>query len=218
MTMPDPTPSLGPTERAYLTVLREARQRGFTMTRMKVAKLLYLADLELTRERGHQASEARWKWDKFGPFDRDLLRVEDVLHSTSMVDVEKTHNFFGSKEIRVEIRAEGEAEILDGWAARVIAEVVAKFGDLTPSSLKDLTYSTEPMLLAQEAGIRDVDLDLDIVQAPPSEEAHRALADLREAASALPVEESSEGAMQALEEDIEAFADLRAEANRELLG
>lgn len=218
-TMPTPRPSLGTTERAYVTMLAEASRRGITMTRTKIAKLLYLADLELTRQRGHQATEATWRWLNHGPFDRDLVVIEGRLAESKVVEVTKTHNYFLSPEYRIEAgRAAEDVELLDGSARRVVANMVEAFGKLTPSALAKLTYSTEPMLKARELGEREVELDMDVVLPPPSEEAKSALERLRKAASELTMEEASPEAMDALEEEIDAFGELRRRANRELLG
>lgn len=49
------------------------------MTRMKVAKLLYLVDLEAVRSTGCLATDVRWQWLDYGPFSTALYEVEDDL-------------------------------------------------------------------------------------------------------------------------------------------
>jgi uncharacterized phage-associated protein len=222
MTLPSHSPSLGPTERSYLAVLAEAQRRGLTMTRTKVAKLLYLADLEMTREKGRQATEIHWKWLNHGPFDNSLFDVEEMLRWAHLVEADKTQNYYGTLEVRLELGAGAEnlAEIFgeDAPAARVVAEVVDKWGGLSASALRDLTYRTDPMIKAQASDARGEELDLDMMVEPPSEGVIRAFDDLTAKVRELPEQETESGAMDDLEDEVNGLRRARTKANRELLG
>jgi len=210
--------SLGPTERTYLAILDEARRHGMTMTRTKVAKLLYLTDLELNRRRGHHATELRWKWLHHGPFDNALFHVEEVLAIAGVVSVKQTSNFFGAPEFRLQLEVPTEAGILDEDTLGTVVQIVERFGSLTASELKDLTYRTEPMRRAQESDAHDEELDLDVVLTQPREDLGSIVGRLRGTLQELPEQDTDPEAMDELADDIGSLAKVRSRANRELLG
>jgi len=51
---------------------------------MKLAKLLYLADLRAVKELGRPGSGVEWRWWHYGPFSKLLLVVEDDLVSAGV--------------------------------------------------------------------------------------------------------------------------------------
>jgi uncharacterized phage-associated protein len=192
------------------------------MTRTKVAKLLYLADVELNRARGRQATEVRWKWHHHGPFDDSLFRIEEHLRWAKLIEMDKTQNYYGTPEVRLELAADptsvtSSLEEKDPMAVRVIADVVTRLGHLAASALKDLTYRTEPMRKAQGTNARGQELDLDIVIEPPPDEVARVLEQLREEARQLPEQESDGGVMDDLADELASLRRARVEANRDML-
>lgn len=72
-------------EAAYLAVLKLARERGYIITRLTMAKLLYLADLAAVREGDEPVSGVEWRWLNHGPFNNALQFLENDLVSAGMV-------------------------------------------------------------------------------------------------------------------------------------
>lgn len=78
---------------ALIALLSAARAQGTTITRTKLAKLLYLADLRAVRELGRTGSGVEWQWRHHGPFSKLLQSVEDDLVTTGIVEREVTENY-----------------------------------------------------------------------------------------------------------------------------
>ena len=147
---------------AMKTLLGFAAAREQRMTRMKVAKLLYLADLRSIEHDGRAGSGLVWLWQKHGPFTEELYRVEDALKSAGEISVKRGLNLFGNPEYRLTAPplAFEQAERADRFVEHLDA-ILAEYGHLSPTQLKNLTYETAPMQEAQDGGERNVILDLD---------------------------------------------------------
>ncbi|MEO5920653.1 MAG: type II toxin-antitoxin system antitoxin SocA domain-containing protein, partial [Pseudolysinimonas sp.] len=140
-------------------LLSAARTSGFVITRMKLAKLLYLADVRATESLGHAGSGFTWKWLNYGPYDMAIEAVEKGLHDRKIIEHDVTANYYGSPEHRLRLRFMPQIEV-DAAYAEIVGAIVLEYGAHSPTTLKDLTYETPPMLAAQELNIRGVVLDL----------------------------------------------------------
>lgn len=144
---------------AVVALLEASAREGVELTRTKVAKLLYLADLRAVEDDLRPASGLPWIWYNYGPWANVLTQVEDALVRDGVADRTTGENYYGSKQVWLSLRSAPQYEI-DARFAAIVAAVVHDFGRLTPSSLKDLTYATPPMIEAQK-GNRGVRLDLE---------------------------------------------------------
>jgi len=185
------------------------------MTRTKVAKLLYLVDLESVRLMGQEATDLQWRWLHHGPFDKEYFQVEDRLIGRGLVQRTTAQNYYGSPEFRLSLAIEDADVGMDARIREIVDEVVARFGGLAASTLRDLTYQTAPMLAALQGNHRGVELDLD--RARPVPNAAPALARLREVLASLPPQETDKEALDEIAETLKAFGRPRAEATREML-
>src|SRR4051812_30721320 len=70
---------------AYLAVLEAARLQGYVITRLKLAKLLYLSDLSAVREGDNPVSGIEWKWLDHGPFNNVLQFLENDLVRSEVI-------------------------------------------------------------------------------------------------------------------------------------
>jgi hypothetical protein len=180
-------PLLTPGERrraAVLAVLRAALEHDYVITRTKLAKLLYLADLRAVAAGGEPISGIRWKWLNFGPFNNDLLEIEQQLVQDELVTSVREPWEFG-QAYRLSLVGDPAAlpRLAPGEEA-VLAAAVREWGSLAASSLKDLSYQTPPMIEAQAEGNRGVVLDLNLVR--PRPKVSRTLARIRAAIRARP--------------------------------
>jgi uncharacterized phage-associated protein len=144
---------------ALVAVLAAARAQGAIVTRTKLAKLLYLADLRAVEELGGPRSGVEWRWLHYGPFSRLLLSVENDLVSAGIVERDSTENYYGSAEYRLRLSREVPVDV-DAQFALIIENILLQYGDLAASTLRDLTYQTSPMLEAQRESARGEVLDL----------------------------------------------------------
>jgi hypothetical protein len=199
---------------AVLAVLRAARSRGYLVTRVKLAKLLYLADLRAVTGGGDPVSGIEWKWLHHGPFDNVLLEIERELDREGVISTEQTFHPFGHR-VRLTLVSD-EGPRLPADEERVVAGTVAELGDLAASSLRDLSYQTPPMIEAQACDNRGVVLDLDTVR--PMPEVSRTLARLREIVRSLPDQHDDDGVAEDLLRELEEMRPGRARANRRLIG
>jgi hypothetical protein len=188
---------------AVLAVLRAAREHGFTVSRTKVAKLLYLTDLRSVERGGEPVSGVEWKWLQYGPFNNVLFEVERDLVGDRLVECE-TSGPLGETQVRL---------VGDGgpFLPELDAELVAELGDLAASSLRDLSYQTPPMLEAKREG-RGVVLDLGLVR--PLPRVGRTLARLREAARELPEQFDDDGFEEDVLRELAEFRPGLARVNR----
>ena len=203
----------GELDQALLGVLVAARGR-FVMNRTKAAKLLYLADLEMARLSGRTGSGATWRWRMHGPFDNELLGAEERLGHAGLIMVERTSNWYGNQEVRLEANESARPDVeIEFW--EIVARIVDEYGDKAASTLKDIAYQTEPMLEAQANDEREGVLDL--LGARPMPDVSASLTRLRQVLRRLGSQETDEGAQEEMASDIDALEPLRRRANQEML-
>lgn len=144
---------------AVAALLQIGEREGISLTRTKVAKLLYLADLRAAEDGMLGTSGMPWIWYNYGPWARELILAEDALVRDGVATRQEGENYYGSKQVSISLRRAPQFEI-DQVFFGIVAQIVREYGHLSPSSLKDLTYSTAPMIEAQRTQ-RGTRLDLD---------------------------------------------------------
>lgn len=201
------------TPAAFVALLSAARAQGAVITRTKLAKLLYLADLAAVEELGRPGSGLQWRWLNYGPFSNALLTIEDDLVSDGIVERQTTENYFGSVEYRLRLVRSIPVDV-DGEFAAIIEKTVLSHGNLAPSTLRDMTYQTAPMQEAKREGGRGQFLDLLSGRPVPDialvQRRFERLLDQLEP-------QADEGDLSGLTEEIADWADYRARATRPLV-
>lgn len=151
-------------DRAGISVqalLQLASDRGLRMTRTKVVKLLYLADLRSAASEEHARSGILWRWWHYGPYCQSLRRVEDRLVAEGLIE-RKTSIL--SAEIEEEVlsasRSSSEASSQAGDFLVHLDAVLEDHGRKTATALKDMTYETVPMVEAKRIGQKGILLDI----------------------------------------------------------
>jgi uncharacterized phage-associated protein len=212
--LPDPLMS------AVVALLKVAREQGCSISRTKVAKLLYLADLKAVEDGGTPFTGATWRWRDYGPYDNALMRVEGDLVSAQLAERHDTRGEpFGSCTLRLAVDTDDVADPLGDDQMRIMRDIVRKHGRKSASTLKNLSYDTPPMVEAQAAGDREVILDLNRVrrakQARELLARHRHRRDTRDPVDVLPGDLGVEDDLLA---EHEQTAELRRRASSEVLG
>ncbi len=205
---------------AYIAVLRLAQERRIRMNRTKVAKLLYLADLECMRTASAPSSGINWRWRHYGPYSDTLVELERDLSKTGLLATTATHNYYGTPEYLLQAEVDTPLNIDTNYLV-ILEKVVRELGPQSAAALRDLTYDTAPMRAAQQAGAREVDLDLGLVTAPSAAGRMAAMRTrLQTQSNGLPSIDAAEYATTStqLADTVEDNEDLLRRANSALLG
>lgn len=202
-------PASDRTVAAYLAVLKLARERGYVITRTKIAKLLYLADLEAVRAGDDPISGVEWRWLHHGPFNNALQYLENALVSQDVVRLDEYYNGY---QVRMVNDLPGYDMVPVDMA--ILETVVTEYGRLAANSLKDLSYQTAPMIDAQQRG-QGVVLDMSLARPRPrlgalSKRMSTVLAQL-------PEQDTDPGVFQEIQQEINDLAPPRRRATGMLL-
>ncbi len=198
-----------------------AARRTVDMTRTKVVKLLYLADLRSVAARRMERSGILWRWWHYGPYCQSLKSVEDDLVSRGAVEQESWRLSTYVTEYRLVARPDAAAELMrrsDEFLEHLDA-VLEEYGHKNANSLTDVAYATAPMLEAQSEGARGMLLDLD--ERPESANMGKVKAELAEHFAHIPDADMNDVGPDGLpgpDEIIGTFRGNRAYANSLLLG
>lgn len=198
---------------ALVALLAAARAQGAVITRTKLAKLLYLADLRAVETLGRPGSGVEWRWLHYGPFSRRLLGVEDELVGAGIIEREITENYFGNVEYRLRLGRQVPVDV-DVEFAAIIEHVVLDYGNLAASSLRDLTYQTPPMIEAQREEAHGEVLDL--LTGHPVPDMTPVLNRFQAVLNRIGPQED-EGDLSGLSEEVADWAPYRAGATRPLI-
>lgn len=207
-------PTLQPLLSSALAVLKAAHERQFEITRTKLVKLLYFADLEAVESGGTPFTGATWRWDNYGPYDHALRRAEETAITMDVVFREDVHVAEYTAH-RLSLTEDIE-DPLPKHSMAIVRSVVDRLGDQSPTALKNLSYATPPMVEATAAGDRSVLLDLG--QARRSKQARALLDRHRRLRAAMPARSDDPGVGEELLEEMGGvMAELRGRVNREEL-
>jgi len=142
----------------FLALLSSAANKGITVTPTKLVKLMYLLDLQRVSNRLEPATSINWRWRHYGPYANSIFYSESDLCREGFIEsVPRRWGNREGRELRL-LRQDYVAPALDVIAS--IDAVLQEFGHLTPTQIKDHTYTTAPMIAAQQNGNREVLLDL----------------------------------------------------------
>lgn len=147
---------------AYCSVLEWAERSRVTITRTKIAKLLYLADLSAVASGDTPVTNIRWQWLDHGPYSNALMFAENELAGDGSVERERVPYI---DHVGTHLRlVDCEHAPLDEDSAMHLSRTLDQYGRMTAGTIKDVTYQTDPMLAAQEGGRRGVVLDLELAK------------------------------------------------------
>jgi uncharacterized phage-associated protein len=208
-------PTLQPLLRSALAILKAAQENHYEITRTKLVKLLYFADLEAVENGGTPISGATWRWDNYGPYDHAVRRAEESAITMDVVYREELH--FPDYVTHRLTLIEDIADPLPDESMEIVRSVVKTLGGHSAGVLKELSYTTPPMVEATAAGDRMVLLDLG--QARRSKQAKALLDRHRRIRRSMPARFDDPGVGDELLEEMSGgLADLRGRVNAEELG
>lgn len=208
-------PTYRGTSAAVVYLLKAAREDGILINRMKLAKLLYLADLRAVEAGLPPGTDVEWRWRHYGPYSNALQSVENDLYAAQVIQVERSVTYYGNKEVRLRL-AEATPQIeIDERFATIVSGVLHDFGRVSATQLKDMTYQTAPMLAAAAKGQREVRLDL--TGGDPFPDLAPALHRLKGVLRSMPKLEDEAGGIEDLATEIDDWAPMRKAATSEMV-
>jgi uncharacterized phage-associated protein len=186
---------------AYCRVLEKAKAAHTSITRTKIAKLLYLADLEAVRDGHAPITRIEWKWLEHGPYNNALMFVENELVDAGKLERETVqYPSYRGTHLRL---VKCDHQDLSAEAEDHLDEVFEAFGRLGAKAIKDVAYETAPMRAAQAGGAREVVLDLQLARPKLDREGLRTrYAPLlaRDPEDRVPTDPGDDSAVEAMEE------------------
>lgn len=213
--MPAPQPQpLQPLLASVLAILKAAQEHGHDITRTKLVKLLYFADLAAVEDGGTAFTGATWRWDNYGPYDTAIRRAEDATVAMGLVDRnDRSKDYeYGSCDLGLALHID---DPLPAPSMDVIRRVVADHGAKHASWLRNMSYETPPMVEAKAAGDRMVLLDLSLARR--SRQAKALLDRHRRLRAATPSRQDDAGVGEELLEEMRELAAFRGRVNAEEL-
>ncbi|MFI6458662.1 hypothetical protein ACIBF6_44845 [Streptosporangium amethystogenes] len=199
--------SPNPLASSVLAMLKVARDLDVELTPETLAMLLYLADLDAIESGRTQFSGATWRWDDSGPYDHALMRAEEWVVESELVERrEAPHADRDSYVLTVTVDIEDPLNAADMECVR---SVVRLHGGRGVTGLEELSAETAPVIEAQVAGDRGVLLDLN--RARRRQQVRARLERFRSRRAARPPVEDSPGVDDALRAE---FLEMRAGLRR----
>jgi|SRR4051794_20971090 len=213
--MSQDAPTYRGTSAAVVLLLKVARESGVIINRVKLAKLLYLADVRAVAEDLPPGTDVEWRWRHYGPHSNALQEIESDLCAARVIQAERSLTFYGNKEIRFRLLAADPRIDVNPRFMNILGDVVSEFGHLSATQLRDLAYQSPPMLAAIAKGRREVRLDL--TGGEPYPDLAPALARLKAVARSMPAGEDEDGGIVDLKAELEEWAETRRSATSQLV-
>lgn len=140
-------------EVCVLALLAAAETMRLEITRTKMVKLLYLADVQSVEHDRITGSGVAWRWMDYGPYDDVLREVEDDLVKRGLVRRETLPREEGG-ERNVLTAVDTSITVPDDFSDHILTTVAEK-GDWKIEKLMDYAYETKPMAVASQGDTLD---------------------------------------------------------------
>ena len=129
-----------------LAILGEAAAARVSLSKTKLLKLVYLADIEMFRRTGRTASGWKWRFLHFGPWAPEYDQCLERLAATNKVTVTTLHGDRDTQLVGSLLR-EFDVSTLDESAVRMsVRGVVNRWVGVDLREILDYVYfDTEPM-------------------------------------------------------------------------
>lgn len=121
---------------------------GSPISRMRLLKLLYIADRELLAESGRPLTGDAAVAMKFGPV---LSRVYDLIKGIAS-DADSWEEHFENLGYRVKLKKKPEKGVLTKRETEKLIEITNRYRDVTDDELSDLTHKFEEWNLNFQKG------------------------------------------------------------------
>jgi uncharacterized phage-associated protein len=121
-------------------------EHGRGISKTKLLKLAYLAEVEYFRRNGERLTNSDWVYYLYGPY---LFNYDEVLHESRM-GIEKIE-LPEEKQAEIILPPKGFTSTVELATKMLIQKIVLRFGSLDLKKLLDYVYfETEPMMNADQ--------------------------------------------------------------------
>jgi hypothetical protein len=135
-------------------VAEHAAKKGFVLNRTKLVKILYFLDLTAWGEIGRIVTGIEWRWDNYGPYAAEIVETCIRMSKSGELEASQTQNEYGTTEYRIRSKSPRYFQEPNPSLVKLVDGVVGEYGLYIASTLRDLSYKTEPMLYVQTHGHR----------------------------------------------------------------
>ena len=214
-------------ERCVYLIARESQRGGNPVNRTKLTKLLYLADLRAVDAGIELRTGVAWHWDHYGPFDAAVICCEEQMVARGVLNYSTEFSPSGMEYTTVvvpELVNLNPLEDVDEGSARfleLVADVTSEFCSWSAAEVREYSYTTAPMLLAQsDEGRRHCMLDISLGEHVKPKNSQDRLSRVRALRARYKGEFSQghEGDPDELLSEVHALDGVRREANLKILG
>ena len=140
-------------ERVILSILDSvAREHGRPIHRTELVKLVYFVDYIYAQHTGRTLTGFHYVWDNYGPnaAHNDIVKTSDVLSLRGLVRVQESLTPFGNSKFLYALEDSVQVEPLpDELGQRIMAEVVAKYGNVGWKEIVKASKRTKPFKKAR---------------------------------------------------------------------
>lgn len=113
------------------------------LSKTRLTKLVYLADWEFAKRKGHQMTPIRWYFHNFGPYVDDVI---DSVSSDSRFLLKEVKNAYGDSKLEIRLRDETDSSYsLADSEVDVLDKVIARTSPLYWNAFIKLVYETPPI-------------------------------------------------------------------------
>ncbi len=128
------------------------RKLGVIESRIKLVKLLYLADVEAKEKLGRTITGLKYIYHFYGAYAPEIIEKALEMDGEEIREVynpifDRYEYYPVKEEIKVNLGPD-EIEVLD--------EVIRKYGRLNTGEIKEVAYNTKPMLNAEPGEIINI--------------------------------------------------------------
>ena len=125
------------------------------LTRVVLAKLIYLTDVEFYRRYRRQTTSLLYEYDNHGPFTWAIVDETVKMFSDGLIDVLERPSSYGGPKYVYRCKSEYEPRNLDEHTLKVLQDVNSYFSRFYLSDLLDYVYTNPPTYLFKRGDMID---------------------------------------------------------------
>jgi hypothetical protein len=145
----------------YLCTAYPRTSRG-DLTRARVAKLVYLVDVECVKVYGEPYTSIEWVRDNHGPFVWDVENAARVLVTAGLLTISVEQSVYGNDKHVYIAAPEASVPEVEDHMKEIIDDVIRETSRMGWSRFMERVYSTAPM----EGTVKGNKLDLSKAKSP----------------------------------------------------
>ncbi|RLC38145.1 MAG: hypothetical protein DRH51_08650, partial [Candidatus Coatesbacteria bacterium] len=98
-----------------------------SLSRTLLVKLVYLSDVEFSKNFKRKLTDVTYRYDNYGPFSWEIVDCAQELIEDGILKMEKDINMFGDEKFKYISIEKPDKNEIDEYTLRTIKEVINKF-------------------------------------------------------------------------------------------